>query len=404
MIGVNILVRLARSSKRDEALKNSLLGCIALLSNKESVLQREKVSSSFRGYDELFAGADKDVGRISEENSIKKRKEAYQTIVDSFYDLVTDFYEYGWGRVSSAMLLHTRAPEIIFNHTTHLLFPQSFHFAPRWKGETFSESLKRLEYYLALRTCMGPTTKALDLGSGVGGPMLNIHRFTGADMTGVTINEYQVKLGNQYCAQIGAEKKCRIVQGDFQKLGEVCEPDSFDVALAIEATCHSPDRVQCFSGVAKALKKGGVFAGYEWVVMPEKGFDINDKDHLRIKEGIEIGNGLPTLATASEIVKALKDSGFQVLEAFDANENMNSKDAIPWYQALDGSFTVSGFRMTRAGRICTHAFVSVLELLRIAPKGTTRVSSMLNETAVALVEGGKKQIFTPSFFFLAVKK
>jgi sterol 24-C-methyltransferase len=99
---------------------------------------------------------------------------------------------------------------------------QSFHFAPRVMGETFMESIKRAEcYYLALRAGMGPNTKAVDIGGcGVGGPMRNIHQFTGSDITGVTINEYQVTVGNQYCKQKGVHNKCRIVQGDFQKLDE----------------------------------------------------------------------------------------------------------------------------------------------------------------------------------------
>lgn len=266
------------------------------------------------------------------------------------------------------------------------------------------ESIKRAEYYLALRSGMGPNTKALDVGCGVGGPMRNIQQFTGSDITGVTINEYQVKVGNQYCNQMGIGDKCRIVQGDFQNLDEAFDPETFDVAFAIEATCHSPDRVKCFSGVNQSLKKGGVFVGYEWVVLPERGFDKNNKDHLRIKEGIEVGNGLPTLATAAEIKKALEDSGFEVLEAFDANQNVHSPYEIPWYDTLNGSFSPRGFRMTRLGRICTHLLVSTLELFFIAPKGTARVSALLNATAIDLVDGGKKEIFTPSYFFLARKK
>lgn len=107
---------------------------------------------------------------------------------------------------------------------------QSFHFAPRLNGETFIESIKRAEYYLALRAGIGVESKVLDVGCGVGGPMRNIHLFTGADITGVTINEYQVKVGNQYCGQKGVADKCRIVQGDFQKLDEAVRKDNFDAA------------------------------------------------------------------------------------------------------------------------------------------------------------------------------
>ena len=257
---------------------------------------------------------------------------------------------------------------------------------------------------MAMRAGMGANTKAIDIGCGVGGPMRNMQQFTGADITGVTLNEYQVKVGNKYCAQKGIADKCRLVQGDFQKLDEVFEPNTYDVAFEVEATCHSPDRVKCFSGVNRALKKGGMFVGVEWVVLPERGFDKNNKDHLRIKEGIEVGNGLPTLATAEDIIASLEKSGFEVLDSFDANQNVHSEFEIPWYDTLNGKFTLSGFRMTRLGRICTHMTVSVLEFLRIAPKGTTRVSALLNATAIDLVDGGKQEIFTPSFFFLARKK
>ena len=282
---------------------------------------------------------------------------------------------------------------------------QSFHFAPRFKGETFNESIKRSEFYLALRSGMGTVTKALDVGCGVGGPMRNIHQFTGSDITGVTINDYQVKIGNEYCAQMGMADKCRIVQGDFQKLSEKFEKESFDVAYAIEATCHSPDRYQCFSGVNHCLKPGGLFVGYEWVVLPNRGFNPNDPDHLRIKEGIEVGNGLPTLATPEAVAKALEESGFEILEQYDANANcQSSPHEIPWYRTLEGSFTIDGFRMTHIGRICTHIMVWTLETLRIAPRGSVRVSALLNATALDLVEGGRKQIFTPSYFFVARKK
>ncbi|KAL7571397.1 hypothetical protein ACA910_007703 [Epithemia clementina (nom. ined.)] len=381
IVAINVIFRLSRSFKRDgvgNSFGGMFTGSVSLLSNPDSLIKREDVKDEMDGYDSMFTGARKNVGSLHEKESIEKRQKEYHTMVNSFYNLVTDFYEYGWG--------------------------QSFHFAPRKKGETFMESIKRLEYYMAMRAGMGPNTKAIDIGCGVGGPMRNIQQFTGADITGVTLNEYQVKVGNKYCEQKGIADKCRLIQGDFQKLEEIFEADTYDVAFEVEATCHSPDRVKCFSGVNRALKKGGLFVGVEWIVLPERGFDKNNKDHLRIKEGIEVGNGLPTLATAQDILSALEKSGFEVLDSFDANANVHSEYEIPWYDTLNGKFTLSGFRMTRVGRMCTHMTVSILEFLRIAPKGTTRVSALLNATAIDLVDGGKQEIFTPSFFFLARKK
>jgi len=375
-----VLSFILKSFKRDSYKPFGFVSDAAsLLSNSDSVLGRDGVKESIAGYERLFSGARKNVGTTTTADSIQHREKEYATMVNSFYDLVTDFYEWGWG--------------------------QSFHFAPRLKGETFEESIYRAEHYLALRSNITPTSKVLDVGCGVGGPMRNIQQFTGADITGVTINEYQVNVGNQYCAQKGIDQKCRLIQGDFQKLPEKFEAGTFDAAYAIEATCHSPDRKICFSGVNHCLKKGGLFVGYDWVVLPETGYDEKNPEHVRVKEGIEVGNGLPTLATSQEVVRALEESGFEVLDSFDANRNVHSDREIPWYQTLYGSFfTLSGFRMTHIGRICTHSIVSALEFMRIAPKGSVRVSSLLNATALDLVEGGKEEIFTPSFFFLARKK
>jgi sterol 24-C-methyltransferase len=223
--------------------------------------------------------------------------------------------------------------------------------------------------------------------------------FSGATIDGITINQYQVNVGNKYNRELGLDHICKLTQGDFQKLP--WNDETFDVAYAIEATCHSPDKVDTFSQVNRVLKKGGLFAGYEWIVLDK--YDASNPSHVSIKEGIEEGNGLPTLATAQEVVDALQKAGFEVVEYYDANRGMHDKPQIPWYATLDGSYTLKGFRMTRMGRICTHIMVNTLEFLRIAPRGSAKVSTILNKTAIALVDGGKQEIFTPSFYFLAKK-
>lgn len=53
-------------------------------------------------------------------------------------------------------------------------------------------NLQRHEYYLGGRLGVSSGAKVLDCGCGIGGPYRNIAKFTGADITGITINEYQV--------------------------------------------------------------------------------------------------------------------------------------------------------------------------------------------------------------------
>ena len=283
---------------------SQLTGGMKILNNEDHTLSKEEFKGSIDDYESMFKGARKQTGAVTTEESIEERKERYAAMVNHFYNLVTDFYEWGWG--------------------------QSFHFGPRYINEEFIESIKRAEYHLCSRLGMKPGIRALDVGCGVGGPMRNMAMFSKATIDGITINEYQVNIGNKYNEKLGLEKICKLTQGDFQELPW---PDkTFDVAYAIEATCHSPDRVQTFSGVARVLKKGGLFGGYEWV-MTDK-YDPKNVDHVRIKEGIEVGNGLPTLVHYSEIVKDLENSGFEVVDSYDANKGVHNANEIPWYDTL----------------------------------------------------------------------
>jgi sterol 24-C-methyltransferase len=137
---------------------------------------------------------------------------------------------------------------------------ESFHFAPRWKSESFLESLCRHEWYLGSRLNVQPGERILDVGCGVGGPMRNIARFTKARVTGINNNAYQVK---RVAAKNAAEKlseQCDAVKGDFMNMP--FEDNTFDGVYAIEATVHAPDRTGCYSEIYRVLKPGRLFAAY----------------------------------------------------------------------------------------------------------------------------------------------
>ena len=107
IVSLNIIFSLSKTFKRDSvgnSFGNVVTGSVSLLQNKDSVLKREEGKDSMDGYDNLFAGARKDVGSLHEKESIEKRQKEYQTMVNSFYNLVTDFYEWGWGQVRNHVI------------------------------------------------------------------------------------------------------------------------------------------------------------------------------------------------------------------------------------------------------------------------------------------------------------
>lgn len=308
--------------------------------------------------------------------NVQERKSHATTMVNEYYDLVTDFYEYGWG--------------------------QAFHFAPRYEGETFYESLARHEYFLALHGGFKAGMTVLDLGCGVGGPARNMVRFTGCNVLGVNNNEYQINRARRYDSRLGLNNLLNYTKTDFCNTG--FESNAYDGAYAIEATCHATDKVKCYSEIFRVLKPGAYFCCYEWIITDK--YDHTNEEHRRIRHGIELGNSLPTLETAKQVVQAMHDSGFIVEDSFDVCERFESGAAknITWYNPLEGSYTsIGGIKATPVGRMVTSTMCIVLEALRIAPKGAHKTTQILEEAAVNLVRGGQLGIFTPAFFVKARK-
>lgn len=341
-------------------------GFISKIHRKDKQLNRNIVNT----YTSMWKEDKEDFSNIEETTSL--RRENAQKMTNSFYDIVTDFYEYGWG--------------------------ESFHFARTYKGDTFEQSIKRHEQYLSLKLGMNGKHKTLDVGCGVGGPLREIVRLSDAHITGINNNGYQIERCKAYSKSLKIESKTDFIKGDFTNIPHELY-GKFDSAYALEATVHSPKLEMVYGQVFRALKPGGLFATYEWVTTSK--YDENNPDHRRIIHGIEKGNSAPSLSSYEQALEAAKKVGFEVLEYEDMATLKDYHD--PWYMTLKGGFSFSGFRMTRIGRWVTHKLVYFLECLHIAAPGSTDVASFLNNTADALVEAGELEIFTPMFFILFKK-
>jgi sterol 24-C-methyltransferase len=317
---------------------------------------------AYRGfYDEAAGGG------------VRVRRQRYRALVTQFYDLVTDFYVFGWG--------------------------ESFHFAPRRRGEGFRASLARQERFLAEQLGLRPGVAVLDVGCGVGGPMREIARHSGARVVGVNASACQVRRGRAYNRRAGLGRQCALLNADFMQIPAA--DNAFDAAYAFAATPHAPDRAALFREVRRVMRPGACFAGYEWCLTDR--YDPDNPDHRRIKGEIEEGNALPALATAPEVIEALGGAGFEVVAFRDVAPE--SDPETPWYRALAGhDLSLRGLPRTPMGRRLTNRVVRLLEFLRVAPEGTAEVSAFLNRSADALVAGGETGIFTPMFYFLARKR
>ncbi|CAG8516736.1 5518_t:CDS:2 [Ambispora gerdemannii] len=300
------------------------------------------------------------------EQEKNERTENCMTLTNSYYNIATDFYEYGWC--------------------------DSFHFCRFYRGENFSHGISRHEHYLAMQLNPKPGMKILDIGCGVGGPAREICRFTDAHITGLNNNDYQVQRALQYAKKAGLESKTDFIKGNFMEM--TFDDNSFDAVYAIEATCHAPQLERVYSEAFRVLKPGGKFAIYEWSLT--NNYDPENDEHRKAVRGIE----------ATE--QAFKNVGFEIETAVDLAQN---DDKAKWYGPLEGDFrkvqTVwdcfTVFRMSILGKIFTRAMVGFLEKIGVAPVGSLQTQMVLETAQNSLIAGGQMGIFTPMFMLVGRK-
>lgn len=293
-------------------------------------------------------------------------------MVSRFYDVVTRFYEYGWG--------------------------QSFHFAPRRSGEGLHAAQRRQEAGVAELLGLGPRTNVADLGCGVGGPLINIAKITGASITGLNLNAHQIARAERAVRRAGLQEACGFLLANFMNVP--LDDGHFDAAYSYEAICHAPHKRLCFKEFYRLLKPGGQIALTEWCLTER--FDADDPVHRDIRDRVELTNAVPNLLTTSQQVDAMKEAGFEVLSAKD--QALESDPGWPWYRSLEGrDISLASLARIPVGRRLTANVTSLLERLRIAPAGTGEAAGILNVAADSLVEAGLAGIFTPSFLIHARK-
>jgi len=247
--------------------------------------------------------------------------------------------------------------------------------------------------------------KVADLGCGVGGPLRSIASFSGADITGLTINEYQVSRAKKITEKTlspNTVKNIHFMQGDFTKTP--FEDNTFDAIYTIEAMVHVTDRSHAYAEAYRILKPGGLFLNIDWVMTDR--YDPNNIEHRAIKRGIEHGDGLPELITQERNNQYYADTKFEIVEENDLTERsieLYGENNQPWYTPLKADFSWEGWRQSNFGRKVLDYLLVVLEGVGIAPSGSLQTKRMLDDAAINLRLSGEMRIFTPAHFILAQK-
>ena len=160
--------------------------------------------------------------------------------------------------------------------------------------------------HLLDRLQVGPETRLLDVGCGIGGAS-RMAALAGATVTGIDLTPEFVDTATGLTRRVGLEDRARFLATPGESLP--LEDDTFDRAVMVHVGMNLPDKQAVFAEVHRVLERGGAFGLYE---------------QMRTADG-ELTYPLPWaedarssfVETAEQYAAALVSAGFTVEEVED---------------------------------------------------------------------------------------
>ena len=301
-------------------------------------------------------------------------------MANSFYNLATEFYEYGWG--------------------------DSFHFGFRHKNEPHSKSIANSQNFVATKLQVGDGDRVLDMGCGIGGPLRGVVRATGANVTGITINQHQINRAREITRGLSPwmQARCHFVRQDYLNI-QGMEEGAYDAAFYMESSLHCENRTQTFKETYKLLKPGGRLVAMEYNLL--EGWNPNDPVQQELMRLHLHGNGAAKTPTIEEDLQMIRDAGFTVEEHFDfanlGNEIYGETDAFPWWGDLQFNWA---FKLLPAHPWIRRPLPKILNFfssMGLVPADVPKAAELMNEGGDGLSGLGKLNAITPQYYVLGIK-
>jgi len=300
-------------------------------------------------------------------------------VARSFYNLATEFYEYGWG--------------------------DSFHFGFRQKHEPHWKSTHNSQAFVAQKLQVSDGSRVLDMGCGIGGPLRGIVRMTGANVTGLTINEFQVKRAREITSQLSPwmQERCNYDVQDYLDV-KGYEENSYDAAFYMESSLHTVERTKTFKETYRLLKPGGRLVAMEYVLLP--GWDETNPEHQRLMRLHLHGNGAARTPDIEEALKWVRDAGFEIEEHWDYmswGRKLYGDNVWEWWQDLQFTYWPSLLPAHPWARTACGVILTALNSIGLCPEDVAKAAHLMDDGGTGLSGLGREGAITPQYYILGVK-
>lgn len=169
-----------------------------------------------------------------------------------------------------------------------------------------------LEERIAALSGLNEGSRALDFGSGIGGPTLHMAKVTGATFVGVSNNDRLNAVARAGAARVGLAGRVT-----FQTLGDLEYKElpfpggAFQAITFFESVCHVPDKAALFRELARVLAPGGRLGGMDWIQRPFGAYQT-DAQIAEIMQPVNDAISIPAHGTVASYRALLEAAGLRV--------------------------------------------------------------------------------------------
>lgn len=172
---------------------------------------------------------------------------------------------------------------------------------------------------LAAAMNLGPESRVLDIGSGLGGPARALAERCGCHVTGIDLTEAFCETATVLSCWVGLGDRVAFRQGDATDLP--FEDNAFDAAMTIHVGMNIEAKDRVYAEARRVLKPGGVFAVYD-ILQGEGGAVLYPVPWAREPS-------ISHMATTAEMEALLVRAGFRVVDIRDS-----TRESIEWFEAM----------------------------------------------------------------------
>ena len=233
--------------------------------------------------------------------------------------------------------------------------------------KTLREALVKENQIMAEIARITNSDKILDAGCGFGGSALYLAAQYDCHVTGITLSERQVEVGQTKAKERGLAKKVNFLTMDFTKTRFPAQ--SFDVVWAIESVCHTSNKQDFIKEAWRLLRPGGR-------LIVADGFNVkthNTPEEKRLIHKAMSGWAVQMLESISRFEDDLKNEGFQKIEKRDVTANvLPSSKKLFFYSFPAITFSKIGELLGWSTKRQTDDFKSYFYQYKIVKKGLSK--------------------------------